>query len=296
MTQAAYQAEPHGEPYRGDPWPTIEPPLSAARPAPPAMSVAPPARPPLTAPADPIAAAEANHPGHAYADDARRSFLRMVSHELRTPLNAIIGFSEIISTEMCGPLSPQYREYGEIIRSSGHRLLKLVNQTLEIVKLEGGSLELQPSAELLDLVFADAERACADELAQRGLTVQVDLPEPVPAVLADAKAIRNAVVNLVQNACVYAPEGGVVRLSARVMGPLVQLAVTDAGEGIDPAEVPRLMRPFEQGENALVRRAEGAGLGWPVVELICKAMGGRFEIETAPGRGLSALITLRRAG
>jgi signal transduction histidine kinase len=276
MTQAAYQSTPYGDaPAQRSERPTV---VASGAPAP------------------EIDGAKADHPGHAYAEDARRSFLRMVSHELRTPLNAIIGFSEIISSEMCGPLSTQYREYGDIIRTSGHRLLRLVNQVLEIVKLEGGSLDMEPGAELLDLVFADAERACSDELHTRGISVEIDLPDPVPAALADAKAIRTAVINLLQNAAIYSPEGSTVRLSGRVVGPLVQLSVNDQGEGLDPADVPRLMRPFEQGENALVRRAEGAGLGWPVVELLCKAMGGRFEIETARGQGLSAVITLRRAG
>jgi signal transduction histidine kinase len=275
VTQAAYQPTPYGEaPAQRSERPTV-----VASGVPEAGAVSTP-----------------EHPGLAYAEDARRSFLRMVSHELRTPLNAIIGFSEIISSEMCGPISPQYREYGDIIRTSGHRLLRLVNQVLEIVKLEGGSLEMEPGAELLDLVFADAERACSDELSTRGVSVEIDLPDPIPSALADAKAIRTAVINLLQNAAIYSPEGSTVRLSGRVVGPLVQLSVSDQGEGLDPAEVPRLMRPFEQGENALVRRAEGAGLGWPVVELLCKAMGGRFEIETARGQGLSAVITLRRAG
>jgi signal transduction histidine kinase len=230
------------------------------------------------------------------ADDARRSFLRMVSHELRTPLNAIIGFSEIISSEMCGPISPQYREYGDIIRVSGHRLLKLVNQVLEIVKLESGALELDLRAEPLDGLFADALKVCVEDIEARDITVEIDLPSPAPAVLADARAIRTALVNLLQNAAAYAPAGGTVRLTGAVRGPLVQLSVSDNGDGLDPVEVPRLMRPFEQGENALIRRAEGAGLGWPVVDLICKTLGGAFEVRTAPGDGLDATITLRRAG
>src|SRR5262249_10096669 len=126
--------------------------------------------------------------------------------------------------------------------------------------------------------------------------VETDLPSPVPAALADGRAARTAVASLIQNAAAYAPEGGVVRLIGRAQGPLVQLCVEDAGEGLDPAELPRLMRPLQQGENALVRRVEGAGLGWAVVDLVCKALGGRFEVRTAPGEGLSAVITLRRAG
>ncbi len=249
---------------------------------------------PAPAPAQPFSPLE--HESAGASEDSRRSFLRMVSHELRTPLNAIIGFSEIISAEICGPISPQYREYGEIIRVSGHRMLRLVNQVLEIVKLEGGSMELDPRAELLDVVFSDAIKASAEDLTSRGVTVDIQLPAPCPAALGDAKALRSAVANLLQNAAVYAPEGSSVRLIGRVRGPLVQIAVEDDGEGLDPAELPRLMRPFEQGENALVRRTEGAGLGWPLVLLNCQAMGGRFEVETAPGQGLKAVISLRRAG
>ena len=229
-------------------------------------------------------------------DAAPRSFLRMVSHEMRTPLNAIIGFSEIISSEMCGPIPPQYREYGEIIRVSGHRLLKLVNQVLEIVKLESGQVELDPRAEPVDSLFAEAAHACSEDLALRRVKVAIETPTPAPAALADARAARTALVCLIQNAAAYAPEGSTVRLVGRAQGPLVQLSVIDEGEGLDPAEAPRLMRPFEQGENALVRRVEGAGLGWPLVALICKTLGGTFEIDTAPGQGLRATITLRRAG
>src|SRR3569832_2473978 len=185
-------------------------------------------------------------------------------------LKAIIGFSEIISSEMCGPISPQYREYGEIIRTSGHRLLRLVNQTLEIAKLEGGALELEPSAELLDLGFADAERACSEELSARNIRVEVDLPDTVPAALADAKAVRNAVINLLQNAAVYAPEGSVVRLSGRAVGPLVQLSVSD--------------------------RAGGAGRGGPGGGRRGGAGGGRGGGEAAPGRGRGASGARRGAG
>jgi signal transduction histidine kinase len=231
----------------------------------------------------------------ATSADAPRSFLRMVSHELRTPLNAIIGFSEIISSEMCGPIPGQYREYGDIIRVSGHRLLRLVNQVLEIVKLESGQAELDPRAEPLDLLFSDARRGCLDDLAAKDMQVDVFLPDPIPAALADAKAVRMALVCLIQNAAAFGPEGGTVRLIGRVQGPLVQLSVSDDGEGLNPNDVDRLMRPFEQGDNALVRRAEGAGLGWPLVSLICRALGGAFEVRTAPGQGLEAIITLRRA-
>jgi signal transduction histidine kinase len=277
---ARYGATPTAAPHATSP-------AAAHSPAGPDLSLAPP----VQTPADPF---ETREP--ATGDEAKRSFLRMVSHELRTPLNAIIGFSEIISQELYGPISPQYKEYGEIIRVSGHRMLRLVNQVLEMVKLESGAMEFEPRAEPLDHVFAEAERAVADELAARDITLDVRLPDPVPSAFADSRALRSAIVNLLQNAATYAPEGSTVRLVGRVHGPLVQVAVEDYGEGLDPAEVPRLMRPFEQGENALVRRAEGAGLGWPLVDLLARSMSGRFEVATAPGRGLRAMLTLRRAG
>ena len=231
------------------------------------------------------------------AERAKRSFLRMASHELRTPLNAIIGFSEILSGELYGPLGrPEYKEYAEIIHTAGGRLLRLVNQVLEVARLEGGAVDIDPRAEPLDAVFDDAVATVEEELEARGLTLVRDLPERAPVALADARAIRTAVVNLLQNAIAFAPEGGEVRLSARAQGPLTMIEVADEGEGLDPAQLDRLMRPFEQGDNALVRRNEGAGLGWPIVKLLCEAMGGGFDVRTAPGEGLTATITLRRVG
>jgi signal transduction histidine kinase len=230
------------------------------------------------------------------ADAAPRSFLRMVSHELRTPLNAIIGFSEIISAEMCGPVPAQYREYGEIIRVSGHRLLRLVNQVIDIVRLESGQVDLDPRAEPVDAMLGEAARACTEELEARRLKVVVDTPKPVPSALADARTMRTALICLIQNAATYAPEGSTIRLTGKAQGPLVELTVADEGEGLDPNEIPRLLAPFEQGDNALARRVEGAGLGWPLVKLTARAHGGRFWVDTAPGKGLRATLVLRRAG
>ena len=227
----------------------------------------------------------------------KRSFLRMAAHELRTPLNSIIGFSEILSCELYGPLgAPQYREYAEIIRGSGLRMLRLVNQVLEMARLESGQMELDPRVEPLDAVFDDAVTSVNEDAAARSLRVACEIPTPVPAVLADARAVRTVLANLLQNAVAYAPEGGEVRVRARAQGPLVVIEVENDGEGLDPAQLPRLMEPFEQGEHALTRRNQGAGLGWPIVRLLCEAMGGTFSVRTAPGEGLTATVTLIRVG
>ena len=233
----------------------------------------------------------------AEAEAARRSFLRMMSHELRTPLNSIIGFADILSSELYGPLgAPQYRDYARIIGVSGERLLNLVNSALEIIRLEAGTADLQMTACTLDSAVDDACQIIAPEAEARGVSIAFDPPWPALLVLADGRALRTIAVNLIQNAVTWSPDRAVVRVGIEADGPVVRLIVTDEGEGVDPADIPRLMRPFEQGECALSRRSEGAGLGWPLVRLLVKAMGGEFRVESRRGEGLSASVALRRAG
>jgi signal transduction histidine kinase len=229
-------------------------------------------------------------------DAHKRSFLRMVSHELRTPLNSIIGFSEIISKELCGPLgSPQYREYAEHVRQSGLKLLKLVNQVLEIARLEGHVTDLDPMPELLDHAVDDVLEALREEIGHRQIRMTVEDEGRLPAVVADPRALRTILTNLLQNAVTFSHEGGEVRLSAHRVPGGVRIRIADNGEGIDPEEIPRLMRPFEQGQNALTRSTEGAGLGLPIVALLCQAMGGALRIVSAPGQGLQAEVLLPAA-
>ena len=231
-------------------------------------------------------------PREAALEDQKRSFLRLVSHELRTPLNSILGFSEILADELYGPLgAPQYKEYAQIIQGSGHKLLKLVNQVLEIARLES---QLQP----LDLRIEALEGA-VDEVANaisndRGVTIRIIGRGRLPSVLADPWGLHTVLTNLIQNAVTFSPDGGEVRVRATAQDRMVQIAIEDDGEGVDPAEIPRLLKPFEQGQNALVRRTEGAGLGLPICELTCLAMGGRLKLSSEPGKGMVALVTLKR--
>ena len=165
-------------------------------------------------------------------DAQKRSFLRMVSHELRTPLNSIIGFSEIISKELCGPLgSPQYKEYAEHVRQSGLKLLRLVNQVLEIARLEGHVTDLDPIAELLDHAVDDVLDSLRDEIAARRIRVSVDDEGRLPAVIADPRGLRTVLTNLLQNAVTYSPEGGEVRLRAPPAPGGVRIEIEDDGDG-----------------------------------------------------------------
>jgi signal transduction histidine kinase len=232
----------------------------------------------------------------AALDAQKRSFLRMVSHELRTPLNSIIGFSEIISRELCGPLgSPQYREYAEHVRQSGLKLLNLVNQVLEIARLEGHVTDLEPTPELLDHALDDVLELMRDEIAARRIQMHVEDEGRLPAVIADPRGLRTVLTNLLQNAVAFSPEGGEVRVRARRGVGGIRIQIEDDGEGIDPADIPRLMRPFEQGQNALTRSTEGAGLGLPIAALLCEAMGGALRLVSARGEGLRAEVLLPAA-
>jgi signal transduction histidine kinase len=231
--------------------------------------------------------------GIAALEDQKRAFLRLVSHELRTPLNSILGFSEILAAELYGPLgAPQYKEYAEIIRGSGKKLLRLVNQVLEIGRLEG--VELEVGAEALEPAFESAIAAVAADFT-RGVRPEVIEAGELPLVLADPWGLRTVLSHLLQNAAMFSPDDGQVRLRTEVGDDHVDVFVEDDGEGVDPADLPRLLRAFEQGENALVRRTEGAGLGLPICELTCRAMGARLTLTSAPGEGLRAQVRLKRA-
>lgn len=230
----------------------------------------------------------------AAADEVKRSFLRMVSHELRTPLNSILGFSEILNAELYGPLgAPQYKEYAGIIHASGQKLLRLVNQVLEIARLEGRTMEFTPRVEPLELALEDALATLKPELTARSVTVRIDHRGDLPAVTADPRGLRSMLYHLLHNAVMFSPEGGEVCIRAETTpAGLVDILIQDRGEGVDPEQLPRLMAPFEQGENALTRSGEGAGLGLPIADLNARAMGGRLRLASQPGQGLTATIRL----
>jgi signal transduction histidine kinase len=229
----------------------------------------------------------------AAMDEQKRSFLRMVSHELRTPLNSILGFSEILNAELYGPLgAPQYKEYAGIIHASGQKLLKLVNQVLEIARLEGRSIDFDPASESLEAALEDILSPLQGEMTARGVTVEIEGRGALPAVMADHRGLRQVLGQLVQNAVAFSPDRGTVRVAAAAREGEVEIRIRDEGDGVDPAEIHRLMAPFEQGENALTRKSEGAGLGLPIAELTCRAMGGRLQLLSQPGEGLTAVVRL----
>ena len=229
----------------------------------------------------------------AALEDAKRAFLRTVSHELRTPLNAIIGFSEILAAELYGPLgAPQYREYAEHVRQSGYRLLRLVNQVLEIARLQGQAIDLAPEPQTLDHVLDDVRDRLRDELRGSNVTLSVVGEGHLPSVLGDAKGVRTLMFNLLQNAILHGGGGGLVEVRAHRRDGQVDIEVRDHGEGVDPVDLPRMLAPFEQGDGVLTKSSRGAGLGLPIARLLAESMGGALSLVSTPGEGLSARVTL----
>jgi signal transduction histidine kinase len=230
-------------------------------------------------------------------DEQKRSFLRMVSHELRTPLNAVIGFSEILACELYGPLgAPQYKEYAQLVHDSGQKLLRLVNQIVEIARLEGHVTDLDLGPQDLDEAVEDVILQLRGEARTREISIIAPEVGLLPSLRADGRGLRTILTNLLQNAVTHSPQGGMVVIEARqVPGGMIEIAVRDHGEGVDPVDLPRLIRPFEQGGSTLTRASEGAGLGLPIVDLLARAMGGALRLKSAPGQGFTALVALPEA-
>lgn len=229
----------------------------------------------------------------ARSEDQRRSFLRMVSHELRTPLNSILGFSELLAAEYYGPLgAPEYKDYAQMIADSGRRLLAISNQVLEIARLESGTADLSRRRESLDHALDDALDLLHEDMQGRAASVTRHDEGRLPDVMADARGLRTALGALLSNAFAFGPEGGEVTVTAARRGETVVLRILDQGPGVPAEDLPRLLRPFEQGENALVRQTQGAGLGLPLAHMLCQAMGGGLMLRPGRAGGLEAIVKL----
>jgi signal transduction histidine kinase len=228
------------------------------------------------------------------ANRSKSEFLANISHELRTPLNSIIGFAEIIENQIKGPIGQEcYREYASDIRESGVHLLNIINDLLDISKIEAGKADLHESVIDLDRIF----QSCLNLVGERARAGKVELlVQPsnlLPHLKADSRMIKQIVLNLLSNAVKFTRPGGRVTLDARTdsEGRLV-ISVADTGIGIAPEDIPRALSPFTQLDNSLRRRFEGTGLGLPLSKSLVELHGGALEIDSIPGRGTTVHVRL----
>lgn len=225
------------------------------------------------------------------AESARREsefkskFLASMSHELRTPLNAIIGFSELLEQEVFGPLNERQQDYVQNVLTSGRHLLNLVNDILDLSKIQAGRMTL--SREWVELVpIAEAVVHVVGGLAQkRDLSLSVTVPEDLPQIYADPVRIKQVLYNLLSNAIKFTPEGGKVRLVAERTGETVTVVVEDTGIGIKAEDIPRLFQEFEQIEPSSGEKPEGTGLGLALTKRMVEMHAGSIEITSEVGRG-----------
>jgi PAS domain S-box-containing protein len=229
--------------------------------------------------------------GVRMANQAKSQFLANMSHELRTPLNAIIGFSEVISSALFGPVDARYRDYAQDIHGSGHHLLRIINDLLDLSKVEAGRLELHDGGVPISILFDTCRRMMGDRAAATGITLDI---EPTGLeVDADELRLEQVLLNLVSNAVKFTPSGGSVRIAARLADDGgVAVSVADTGIGMDAGEIPRALQPFGQIDNSLARPHGGTGLGLPLAVRLVELHGGAVAIDSEPGRGTTVTFTM----
>ena len=233
---------------------------------------------------------EAARAAEAQASRAKSHFLANMSHELRTPLNAIIGFSEIMAKETLGPIgNGKYGEYTRDILGSARHLLAVINDILDLARIEAGRIDLNEVPFRIDRVIEEAMQVSRVLAINNEIVLTLDTIKALPPVTGDERKITQVLLNLLSNAIKFTPPGGQVRLGTEIdpQGNL-KLYVTDTGIGIAPDQLEDVMKPFGQADTDLNRRFEGTGLGLPLSRALVRIHGGELWLESTLGRGTTA--------
>ncbi len=227
------------------------------------------------------------------ASRAKSQFLANMSHELRTPLNAILGFSEMITSRIFAHLPEKEHEYAGLIHSSGFHLLTLINDILDLAKIESGSWTLREKDLSMPALIADVAAMIEPRAAAGGCTLAVQTESGLPAIYCDERALKQVLLNLTSNAVKFTPKGGTVTLFCRIeaSGEMC-LGVADTGIGIAPDDIARVFENFGQGRHDVVTADKGTGLGLPIVKGLVEAHGGCVTLESQIGEGTTVTIRL----
>jgi signal transduction histidine kinase/CheY-like chemotaxis protein len=213
----------------------------------------------------------------------KSEFLASMSHELRTPLNAVIGFSDVLLERMSGELNERQEEYVRDIRDSGRHLLDLINEILDLSKVEAGRMELEPSALSLPDLLEYALAMVRERAARHGIAISLDVAPEVGVIWADELKLKQVVLNLLSNAVKFTPDGGSVDVRAEIAGDEARVIVSDTGIGVEAADHARIFEAFQRGGREA--RSEGTGLGLTLSKRIVELHGGRIWMTSRPGAG-----------
>ncbi len=228
----------------------------------------------------------------AAASRAKSEFLANMSHELRTPLNAIIGFSELMLAAGSGIAGDKYEEYLNLIHGSGRHLLDIINDVLDLAKVEAGKMSLSEESVDLGQITASCLRLVSSNTEEERIDLRSEIPDNLPTLKGDRRKIKQILINLLSNAVKFTPVGGQIRVTARINenGELA-LAVSDTGEGIPPESLNEVLSPFRQADSGLNRRFDGIGLGLPLSKAMAELHGGTLELESEVGAGTTVTVT-----
>ena len=229
------------------------------------------------------------------ANRHKSEFLANMSHELRTPLNAIIGFSEVLADQMFGELNAKQMEYARDIHGSGHHLLTLINDILDLSKIEAGRLELAVAEFDVGAAIANAATLLRERCQRQGVTLGIDVDAGVRTWVTDPRRFKQILVNLLSNAVKFTPAGGSVTVRARIEGERLVVAVSDTGIGIAAADMPVIFEPFRQVGADGRSKAEGTGLGLSLVRSLIEIQHGTLDVRSRPGEGSTFEFRLPRA-
>jgi signal transduction histidine kinase len=229
------------------------------------------------------------------ANRHKDEFLANMSHELRTPLNGIIGFSEVLLERMFGDVNEKQEEYLNDILSSGRHLLSLINDILDLSKIEAGKMELELTDFDVPIAIDNALTLMRERANRRGLVLEWSIDRRLTEIRADERKFKQVLLNLLSNAVKFTPEGGRVDVRARVSHGMAEISVTDSGVGIAPEDHAAVFEEFRQVGKA-DKKAEGTGLGLALCRKFVELHGGWIRLKSELGQGATFTFTLPLAG
>jgi len=225
------------------------------------------------------------------ANKAKSEFLAAMSHDLRTPLNAILGFAEIITHQIFGPIEKKYQEYAQDISSSGEHLLSLVDKILDLTAIEMGKENLQKETLNVPAIIADCRNIIRFRADERNIDLRIEVPNDGLTAFADLRSLKQILLNLLSNAIKFSPEGSRVALVAKEAGPTVSFSVIDQGAGIPESDLSWITDPFARGDRDPYKAKDSWGLGLAIVTSLVDLNDGEFSIQSTPGKGTTVSVS-----
>jgi signal transduction histidine kinase len=228
------------------------------------------------------------------ASATKTQFLTTMSHELRTPLNAVIGYAEILDEDLAALNAPAPREDARRIGAAGRHLLALIDDVLDMSRIESGAVAIEPTDTDIIALLREVEATVRPLATARGNEVRLITPPHIPQAYVDGVKLRQCLFNLASNACKFTQDG-LITMQVEASDDRIAFKIADTGVGIDPAVLPRLFEAFVQSDNSITRKFGGTGLGLAITRRLARLMGGDVRVDSVPGKGSTFTLWVRAA-